>query len=99
MEFRQGSGNPLYYSQFNKLCNNDINLFLKKVIFLVLLTNLRRIPEFQAFSITKSIITANKSILKPHDKFIKKNSSAKFCPKDICIPSFPDNKLLCPKYL
>ena len=83
-------------SQFNNLCKTDYSLFFNKTIFLTVLANPRRVSEFQAFSLSKSDFNNSEITLRTHDKFIKKNASANYSPKDIKIPEFTENKLICP---
>ena len=84
--------------QFNSLCHQSHSLFFKKVLFLTLLASPKRIAEFHALSLSKSSFRESSIILRPHDKFIKKNATAIFNPEDIIIPKFAENKIICPVY-
>ena len=75
----------------------DVDLVFKKCFFLVLLANPKRISEFKAFVISKIVFFDDNSIiLKPHSKFLSKNHTNKFCPKNISIPQFPQDLSICP---
>ena len=80
-------------SYFNKLCEADYSLYFKKIIFLKVLPNSRRVSEFQPFSLSKLNFKYSE---KTHNKFVKKNATATYSPIDVNIPEFSENKLICP---
>ena len=85
-------------TQFNNLCREKLDLYFKKVIFLVLLAAPKRINEFRAISISKSILTDHEARLTTHAGFMKKNATATFNPVTLPVPAYPSNNTLCPIY-
>ena len=69
---------------------------MQKAFFLVLLAAPKRIAEFQSLTISKSTVGEDFIILRPHQKFIKKNHSSNFVPRDLKIPCFKECSSICP---
>ena len=84
-------------SEFKNKCLSDVHLSLIKDFFLILMACPKRISEFKALTIQEIIFHSDDSVtLVPHNKFIKKNHTDKFKPKDISFPSLRANLDLCP---
>ena len=72
------------------------SFLMQKSFFLALLACPKRISEFKALSLPRITFTENSVVLKPHQKFVKKNESCSFSPRDITIPSYPALSAICP---